>query len=87
MNPDKCIFGIKKGKLLGCLVLARGIEAKPEKIAAIVNMKLPTSKKQVQKLTGRLAALNRFFSRSVEKGLPFFKTLRSLDHFEWGHEQ
>ena len=45
MNPDKCIFGIKKGKLLGCLVLARGIEAKPEKIAAIVNMKLPASKK------------------------------------------
>ena len=45
LNPDKCIFGIKKGKLLGCLVLARGIEANPKKIAAIVNMKPPTSKK------------------------------------------
>ena len=83
MNPDKCIFSIKKGKLLGCLVSARGIDANPEKIAAIVNMKPPNSKKQVQKLTGRLAALNRFIARSAKKGLPFFRTLRSSDHFEW----
>ena len=47
LNLDKCIFGIKKGKLLGCLVSARGIEANPKKIAAIVNMKPPASKKQV----------------------------------------
>ena len=87
MNPDKCIFGIKKGKLLGCLVSARGIEANPEKITAIVNMKPPASKKQVQKLTGRLIALNRFILRSAKKGLPFFRTLRSSDHFEWGPEQ
>jgi hypothetical protein len=87
LNPDKCIFGIKKGKLLGCLVSARAIEANPKKIAAIMNMKPPASKKQVQKLTCRLAALNRFISRSAEKGLPIFRTLRSLDHFEWGHEQ
>ena len=64
LNPDKCIFGIKKGKLIGCLVSTRGIEANPKKIAAIVNMKPPTSRKQVQKLTRRLVALNRFISRS-----------------------
>jgi hypothetical protein len=45
LNPDKCIFGIKKGKILGCLVFARGIEANPEKIAAIVNMKPPANLK------------------------------------------
>ena len=45
LNPDKCIFGIKKGKLLGFLVLARGIEANLKKIATIVNIKLPASKK------------------------------------------
>ena len=38
LNPDKCIFGICKGKLLGCLVLARGIEANLDKIAAIISM-------------------------------------------------
>ena len=64
LNPDKCIFGIKKDKLLSCLVSTRGIEANPQKIAAIVNMKPPTSRKQVQKLTRRLVALNRFISRS-----------------------
>ena len=46
LNPDKCIFSIKKGKPLRCLVLARGIEANPKKIAAIVNMKPPTNKKK-----------------------------------------
>jgi hypothetical protein len=75
LNPDKCIFGIKKGKLLGCLVSERGIKANPKKIAAIVNMKPPTSRKQVQKLTGRLVELNKFISRSAEKGLFFFRTL------------
>ena len=45
LNPDKCIFGIKKGKLLGCLVLARGIEVNPKKIVAIVNMQPPASRK------------------------------------------
>lgn len=58
LNPDKCIFGIRKGKLLGCLVSARGIEANPDKIAAIVNMQPPTNKNQVQRLTGRLASLS-----------------------------
>jgi hypothetical protein len=38
LNPEKCIFGVSKGKLLGCLISARGIEANPEKIDAIYNM-------------------------------------------------
>jgi hypothetical protein len=38
-------------------------------------------------LTKRLTALNKFISRSVERGLPFFRTLRSSDHFKWGPEQ
>jgi hypothetical protein len=37
LNPDKCIFGIRKGKLLGCLVSAREIEANPYKILAVIN--------------------------------------------------
>ena len=45
MNPEKCIFGVSKGKLLGCLILARGIEANLEKIDTILNMEPPTSRK------------------------------------------
>ena len=47
LNPDKCFFGIQKGKLLGCLVLVWRIEANLDKIAAIANMQLSTNKKQV----------------------------------------
>ena len=66
LNPKKCIFGVSKGKLLGCPVSARGIEANPEKIDAILNMEPPTSRKLAQRLAGRLVALSRFISRSAE---------------------
>ena len=65
----------------------KGIEANPEKIEAIRRMKPPTTKKGVQKLTGRLASLNRFISRSVEKCLPFFKALKGTGNMQWGEEQ
>ena len=84
LNPEKCIFGVSKGKLLGCLVSARGIEANPSKIDAIRCMEPPTSRKAAQRLTGRLASLSRFISRSAERGLPFFEVLRSSEPFSWG---
>ncbi|XP_030930781.1 uncharacterized protein LOC115956593 [Quercus lobata] len=54
----------------------RGIEANLEKVRAILEMALPKTVKEVQKLTGRLAALNRFISKATEKCLPFFKMLK-----------
>jgi Reverse transcriptase (RNA-dependent DNA polymerase). len=62
LNPEKCIFGVPSGKLLGFMVSQRGIQANPEKINAILNMKPPNSQKDVQKLTGCMAALSRFVS-------------------------
>ena len=41
LNPSKCIFGVLSGKVLGFMVSHRGIEANPEKIKAILNMKPP----------------------------------------------
>ena len=73
LNPEKCIFGVSKGKLLGCLVSVRGIEANPEKINTILNMEPPTSRKLAQRLVGRLASLNKFISWSAERGLSFFE--------------
>ena len=35
LNPEKCVFGVRRGKLLGCMITERGIEANPEKIEAI----------------------------------------------------
>ena len=50
-------------------------------------MKPPTMGKGVQKLTGRLASLNRFISRSAEKCLPFFEALKGSGNLQWGEEQ
>jgi ribonuclease HI len=87
LNPEKCVFGVRQEKILGYLVLHRGIEANPTKIQAIINMTPPQSARDIQRLTGRLAALNRFISKSVERSLPFLKTLRGAKDFAWGPEQ
>jgi hypothetical protein len=81
LNPEKCVFGIHKGKVLGCLVSTKGIEANPDKIRALVEMQDPVSVKDVQKLTGRVAALNRFIPKAAERSLPFFQVLRSAKNF------
>jgi hypothetical protein len=76
LNPNKYVFGVPSGKLLSFIISHRGIEDNPEKISAITNMKAPTCIKDVQKLTGCMAALNRFISKLGERGLPFFKLLK-----------
>jgi hypothetical protein len=86
LNPEKCIFGVSAGKLLGFLVLHRGIEANPEKIKAIETMRPLARIKDVQKLTGSLAALSRFISRLAERALAFFKLLRKSGPFSWTDE-
>jgi ribonuclease HI len=87
LNPKKCVFGVRQGKILGYLVSPRGIKANPTKIQAIINMMPPQSTRDVQRLTGRLAALNTFISKSAERSLPFLKTLRGAKDFAWGPEQ
>jgi hypothetical protein len=52
LNIEKWIFRITKGKVLGCLVLMKGIKANPDKIKARIQMHPPQSRKDVQKLTG-----------------------------------
>jgi hypothetical protein len=86
LNPNNCVFGVPSGKLLGFIIIHRGIKANPEKISAITNMKAPTCIKDVQKLTGCMAALNRFISKLGEWGLPFFKLLKHQEKFAWTPE-
>jgi hypothetical protein len=87
LNPEKCVFVVKKGKFHGCLVSTKGIEANPSKIEAILRMEPPSTKKGAQLLVGRLASLNRFISRSAERNLPFFEILKSTEVFQWGPAQ
>jgi hypothetical protein len=86
LNSNKCAFGVSSGKLLGFIISHRGIKANPKKISAITSMKAPTCIKDVQKLTGCMAALNRFISKLGERGLPFFKLLKHQEKFVWAPE-
>ena len=73
MNPEKCVFGVPSGKLLGFFVSQDGIEA-PRRI------------KDVRRLTGCVAAMSRFISKSAERALPFFKILKKAGPMEWTPE-
>jgi hypothetical protein len=70
LNPEKCVFGVPRGMLLGYIVSQRGIEANPEKVAALERMGSIRDLKGVQKVLGCPATLSRFISRLGEKGLP-----------------
>ena len=76
LNPEKCVFGVPSGKLLGFCVSQRGIEANPEKIKAIEQIEAPKRIKDVRRLTGCVAALSRFISKSAVRALPFLKILK-----------
>jgi hypothetical protein len=75
LNPKKCVFGVP-----------RGIEANPEKIAAIINMGPIKDLKGVQRVMGCLTALSHFISRLGEKGLPLYHLLRKTERFTWTSE-
>ena len=76
LNPSKCAFGVSFGKFLSFMVSQRGIEANPEKVRAILEMSSLKTIKEVQSLTGKVVALNRFVLKATDKFLPFFKTLK-----------
>jgi hypothetical protein len=83
LNLEKCVFGIPRGMLLGFIIFERGIEANPEKIAAITKMGPIRDLKGVQRVTGCLAALSRFISRLGKKALPLYHLLKKSEHFSW----
>ena len=86
LNPTKCSFGVSSEKFLGYLVTQRGVEANPDQIQSIRGIESPRCIKDVQKFTGRVAALNRFISKSSEQCHPFFNTLRKNKAFKWNDE-
>ena len=86
LNPLKCASGVSADRFLGFMVTQRGIEANPAQLKAILQSPAPSSKKGIQQLTGRLAALKRFISRFTDHLKPFFTTLREANRGEWTEE-
>ena len=81
LNPAKCAFGMSAGKFLGFIVNHRGIEANPDKIKVVLDMPSPSGIKEVQRLTGSIAAISRFVSKASDKCQPFFQVLKKT--FQW----
>jgi len=86
LNPKKCPFGVRSGKFLGHMIDQRGIEANPDKVQVVLRMKFLVTVKEVKRLIGCIATLERFMSRSVDKCLPFLKVLRKKVQVGWNEE-
>ena len=83
LNPFKCTFSVASEKFLGFMVNHQGIVSNPEKIHAPIDMRSLIKTKEVQSLTGRVAALSRFISKAIDKCLPFFDSLKGNKRFLW----
>ena len=86
LNASKCSFGISLGKFLGYMVTHKGIEVNLDQIKTINNLQPPRNPKEVQKLTGMMAALNQFISRSADRCRHFFLLLHKWKEFKWSDE-
>ena len=86
LNASKCSFGVGSGKFLGYMVTHRGIEVNLDQVKAINNLQPPRNPKEIQRLTGIMAALNRFISRSTDRCRPFFMLMNKWKGFKWTEE-
>ena len=75
LNPNKCTFGVRSGKLLGFVVSNKGIEVDPAKVKAIQEMSAPRTEKEVIGFLGRLNYISRFISHLTATCEPIFKLL------------
>ncbi|XP_075663198.1 uncharacterized protein LOC142632734 [Castanea sativa] len=86
LNASKCSFGVGSGKFLGYMITHKGIEVNPDQIKAVLGLHPPQNPKEVQKLAGMIAALNRFISRSADRCHPFYRLLHRWKDFQWSNE-
>ena len=80
LNASKCSFGVSSGKFLGYMITHQGIEVNPDQIKAINNLHPPRNLKEVQKLTGIAAVLNRFISQLTNSSNVLGSGMKALDH-------
>ncbi|KAL5739702.1 hypothetical protein ACOSP7_028596 [Xanthoceras sorbifolium] len=83
LNPEKCVFGVTFRKFLGFMVHQRGIEANPDNIKAIQELRSPRTIKEIQGLTRSVIALSRFVSRLTDRCLHFFRALKKNTSNRW----
>jgi len=86
LNPEKCVFGVDRGKFLRFMLIQRGIEANPEKCNTIIEMQSPSSVKEVQRLIGRLTTISRFLPKLAEQTQTIIQLLKKSAKFTWNDD-
>ena len=86
LNPSKCIFGVRSGKLMGFIVSNKGIEVDPAKVKAIQEMPAPHTEKEVRGFLGRINYIARFISHLTSTCEPIFKLLKKDQVVEWNDD-
>ena len=77
-NPLKCAFGVSSRQFLGHVVSKRGIEPNLRHMRTLSEIKEPKTVRDVQSLTGTIAALGRFISKISDWCKPFFQVSSNL---------
>ena len=76
LNPNKCTFGVRSGKLLGFVVSGKGIGVDPAKVKVIQEISSPCTEKEVRGFLGRLNYIARFISHLTSTCETIFKLLK-----------
>ena len=83
LNPNKCTFGVRSGKLMGFIVSDKGIQVDPAKVKSIQEIPSPHTKKEVIGLLGCLNYISRFISHLTATCEPIFKLLKKDQAIRW----
>ncbi|PKI71947.1 hypothetical protein CRG98_007630 [Punica granatum] len=83
LNPAKCTFGVKLGKLLGFVVSEKGIEVDLDKVKAIMELPPPSTVREVRSFLGRLNYIARFIANLIDICQPPFRLLHKNAAVEW----
>nr|GEU97667.1 reverse transcriptase domain-containing protein [Tanacetum cinerariifolium] len=85
LNPKKFSFRIEESKFLGYIVTYEGIRENPKITKAVMSMPSSSNLKQMQSLSGKLTALNKFLSKVVKRVIPCLDTLKKYTKkdFRW----
>jgi hypothetical protein len=86
LNPNKTIFGVEEGKLLGHIIYQAGIHIDPERIRDISQLPLPQNKKAMQSFFGKINFVRKFTPYFVEIIKPLQKIIYKDVEFKWDDE-
>ncbi|XP_021839912.2 uncharacterized protein [Spinacia oleracea] len=86
LNPQKCMFGVTSGKLLGFVVSQDGIKVDSDKVKAIQELPPPKTEKEIRGFLGRIQYISRFISQLTTRCEPIFKLLKKNVPKKWNDE-